>query len=145
MRPSIERVLSAALLAATLILASCSGIPLAQRQTARLHRYEAYAGKPVKQITWVNGYRRWSAIGADKLLVWTNINQPYLVTVFRPCTNLLFAHGIGVTSTIDTTQARFDFVTADGWRCMIETIQPIDYPRMQRAAHTGAAAPHGRT
>jgi len=140
MRPSIERLLGAALLAATLTLASCSGIPLAQRQTARLHRYEAYAGAPVREFTWNTGYKSWSPLAPDKLLVWTDLDQPYLVTVYHPCTDLMFARHIGITSTVNTVQARFDFVTADGWRCMISTIQPIDYRRLQRDAHRPAAA-----
>ena len=132
MRNWFKRLLGAALLTAPLVLASCSGVPLRERQAAELHRYEAYAGKPVKQIRWVNNYKRWSPIAANKLLVWTNIEQPYLMTVFPPCTDLLFAHGIGITSAIEITQARFDFVTADGWKCMIETIQPVDYQRMRQ-------------
>lgn len=142
MRHSIRRLLTAALPAAALVLASCSGLPLAEQQAARLQRYEAYAGKPVRELRWYTGYKRWSPLSADKLLVWTNLNTPYLVTVYHPCTNLLFAHGIGITSTVDIVQARFDFVTADGWRCMISTIQPIDYQRMQqdeRKAHAARA------
>jgi hypothetical protein len=137
---SFNRLLGAALLAAPLLLTSCAGVPLRERPGAELRRYEAYAGRPVKQIRWVNNYRRWSPIAAHKLLMWTNIEQPYLMTVFPPCTNLLFAHGIGITSTIDVTQARFDFVTADGWKCMIETIQPIDYRRMRQAERKAGGA-----
>ncbi len=142
MRHEIRRLLAAALLAAALLLASCADMAH-DSLTAQLRHYEAYAGKPVPQIRWINGYKRWSAIGKDKLLVWTNIDQPYLVTVYRPCTNLLFARIIGVTSTVDIVQPRFNFVLADGWRCMISTIQPIDYARMQRDERRGHAAPSG--
>lgn len=140
MGPSIERLLSAALLAAALTLASCSGIPLAQRQSVRLHRYEAYAGKPVREFRWNTGYKRWSPLSPQQLLVWTDLDQPYLVTVFHPCTDLMLARHIGITSTVNTVQARFDFVTADGWRCMISRIQPIDYRRLQRDAHRAPGA-----
>lgn len=140
MRYSFNRLLGAALLTVPLLLTSCSGVPLRERQAAELRRYEAYAGKPVEQIRWVNNYKRWSPIAAHKLLVWTNIEQPYLMSVYPPCTDLLFAHGIGITSTIDVTQAHLDFVTADGWKCMIETIQPIDYRRMRRDERTSRGA-----
>ena len=40
--------------------------------------------------------------------------------------------------TADTVYAHFDSVRVEGWRCMINTIQPVDYLRMQhdmRAQH----------
>lgn len=141
MRHVGERLLTAAALTTALTLASCSSVPLAQRQAVRLQRYEAYAGKPIREFMWNTGYKSWSALSRDKLLVWTDLDRPYLVTVYHPCTDLMFARHIGITSTVDTVQAHFDFVTADGWRCMISTIRPIDYKRMQRATHRPAAAP----
>jgi hypothetical protein len=51
--------------------------------------------------------------------------------VFHPCTNLMFARRIGLTSSADTVYAHFDTVRADGWRCIIDTIRPVDYRRMQ--------------
>jgi hypothetical protein len=50
----------------------------------------------------------------------------------------MFARRIGLTSTADTVYAHFDAVRAEGWRCTIDTIQPVDYLRMQhdlRAQH----------
>jgi hypothetical protein len=52
--------------------------------------------------------------------------------VYGPCTNLLLANGIAVTSHAGVVQAHFDFVDARGFHCMIDTIQPIDSLRMQR-------------
>ena len=43
----------------------------------------------------------------------------------------MFANRIGLTSTADTVYAHFDFVRAEGWKCMIDTIQPVDYLRMR--------------
>ena len=127
-RPSIR---SAWLLVAAALLASCSGIPLKQRDAAERARFEAYAGKPVDHFTWFTHYDGWEPISPNQLVVWTNINQAYLVTVFSPCTNLMFARRIGLTSTADTVYAHFDSVRADGWRCMIDNIRPVDYRRMQ--------------
>ncbi|MHB8815294.1 MAG: DUF6491 family protein [Steroidobacteraceae bacterium] len=118
-------------LVAAALLASCSGIPLKQREAAERNRFEAYAGKPVDHLTWLTHYEGWEPISPDQLVVWTDINQAYLITVFHPCTDLMFARRIGLTSTADTVYAHFDHVTAEGWRCIIDTIQPVDYLRMQ--------------
>ena len=119
------------LLAAAALLASCSGIPLKQREAAERARFEAYAGKPVDHFTWFTHYDGWEPISRNQLVVWTDINQAYLVTVFSPCTDLMFARRIGLTSTADTVYAHFDAVRAEGWRCIIDTIRPVDYRRME--------------
>lgn len=123
---------SAGLLAGLVLLASCSSIPLAQREAAERNRFEAYAGKPVDHFTWFTRYEGWEPISRNQLVVWTDINRAYLVTVFPPCTDLMFARRIGLTSTADTVYAHFDAVRAEGWRCVIDTIRPVDYRRMQQ-------------
>jgi hypothetical protein len=120
------------LLVAAALLASCSGIPLKQREAAERSRFEAYAGKPVDQFTWLTSYEGWEPISPDQVVVWTDINDAYLITVFHPCTDLMFARRIGLTSFARTVSAHFDFVRADGWKCMISTIQPVDYRRMEQ-------------
>ena len=119
------------LLVAAALLAACTGIPLKQREAAERARFEAYAGKPVDHFTWLTRYEGWEPISHNQLVVWTDINQAYLITVFSPCTDLMFARRIGLTSTADTVYAHFDSIRADGWRCMIDTIRPVDYRRME--------------
>ena len=121
----------ACLLMAAALLTSCSGIPLKQREAAERARFEAYAGKPVDHFTWLTRYEGWEPISRNQLVVWTDINKAYLITVFSPCTDLMFARRIGLTSTADTVYAHFDSVRAEGWRCIIDTIRPVDYRRMQ--------------
>ncbi len=126
------------LLVLTALVAACSSIPLSQRDAAERDRFEAYADKPVDHFTWLTHYQGWEPISPNQLVVWTDINQAYLITVFKPCTNLMFAHRIGLTSTADTVYAHFDHVKAEGWTCIIDTIRPVDYLRMEhdlRAQH----------
>jgi hypothetical protein len=120
------------LLGGAALLAACAAIPLREREAANRARFEAYAGKPVDHLTWLTSYNGWEPISPDQLVVWTDINDAYLITVFPPCTNLMFAHRIGLTSSASTVYAHFDAVKVEGWRCMINTIQPVDYRRMQR-------------
>ena len=72
------------------LLTACSGIPLKQRQDALSARYEAYAGAPVKQFTWIGHYDSWEPIGTNQLVVWTTPFQAYLIKVAPPCDNLQF-------------------------------------------------------
>jgi Family of unknown function (DUF6491) len=122
---------AACLLAAAVLLAACSGIPLKQRDAAERARFEAYAGKPVDHFTWLTDYNGWEPISRDQLVIWTDINQAYLITVFQPCTDLMFARRIALHPTADTVYAHFDSVHVEGWSCIIKTIQPVDYRRMQ--------------
>lgn len=141
MKLSLRPLAIAGLLLTAAMLTACSSIPLVQRDAAERARFEAYAGKPIAQYTRMTNYSGWAPISRDQLVVWTDINQAYLITVFRPCTDLMFARRIGVTSFADTVSAKFDFVKADGWKCMIKTIQPVDYLRMQQDERKARAAP----
>jgi Family of unknown function (DUF6491) len=131
MRHSRPHLRGAWLLLAAALLTSCSGIPLQQRDAAERSRFEAYAGKPVDHLTWFTSYNSWAPISPDQLVVWTDINDAYLITVFHPCTNLMFARRIGLSPSGGTIYAHFDAVRADGWKCTINTIRPVDYRKMQ--------------
>jgi hypothetical protein len=136
MSRTMRRWVVASAVTTAVLLASCAQtIPITKRQAARLERYEAYAGKPISQFIWLTHYHRWTALAPHTLAFWTNINTVYLITVHKPCANLLFANGIAVTSHAGVVQAHFDFVDARGFHCMIDTIQPLDVLRMQRDRH----------
>jgi hypothetical protein len=122
------------------LLTACSGIPLKQRDEALRARYEAYAGAPVSQFTWLGRYDSWQPIGTNELVVWTTPFQAYLIKVAPPCENLQFANRIGLTSTANTVSARFDFVKVEHWRCPIQEIRPIDYTRMRQDMKTHSAS-----
>lgn len=121
----------ACLLVAAALLTACSSIPLEKRDAAERARFEAYAGKPVDHLTWLTDYSGWEPISPDQLILWTDINQAYLITVFRPCTNLMFARHIGLHPFANTIYAHFDSVHVDHWNCIIKSIQPVDYRRME--------------
>ncbi len=130
---STLKIHGAWLLSATALLTGCSGIPLKQRQDEQRARYEAYAGPPIEQFTYLGRYDSWQPIGTNELVVWTTINQAYLITVAPPCENLEFTNRIGLTQTANTVSARFDFVkVGHQWRCPIQQIRPVDYLRMRQ-------------
>jgi hypothetical protein len=121
---------------AAALLASCASSPPAQHDAAERASYMAHAGQPVKRFVWDTTYHRWTALSSDQVLVWTNLNEVYLVTVLHPCADLWFAHTIGFTQTGDSVYAHLNLVKADGWSCGIKTIQPVDYRAVEQDLRT---------
>ena len=120
------------LLVAALLAAGCSGIPRRERDQEQLDRYLRYAGEPVDHITYLGHYDNWQSVSRYQLVLWTNINDAYLITVRPPCEDLQFAQRIGITQTASTISSRFDSVLVKHWRCQISEIRPVDYLRMKR-------------
>lgn len=118
----------AGLLVAAALLVSCAALD--RQDASRAARYNAYAGQPVDHFTWLIQHRGWAAISDNQLVAWADANRPYLITVAAPCPNLWFDAG-GITSTLDQVHTRTNYVLAAGRHCAIQTIQPIDYSRMQ--------------
>jgi hypothetical protein len=120
------------LLVAALLAAGCSGIPRRERDQEQLDRYMRYAGEPVDHITYLGHYDNWQSVSRYQLVLWTNINDAYLITVRPPCEDLQFAQRIGITQTASTISSRFDAVLVKHWRCQISEIRPVDYLRMKK-------------
>jgi len=120
------------LLVAAVLAAGCSGIPRRERDQAQLERYLRYARDPVDHITYLGHYDNWQSVSRYQIVLWTNINDAYLITVLPPCEDLQFAQRIGITQTANTISSRFDAVLVRHWRCQISEIRPIDYLQLKR-------------
>ncbi len=134
------------LLPTVAVVTACSGIPLKDREAEQRDRYHQYAGPAVDSFTYLGSYNGWTAIDEHELVVWTTNNDAYLITVESPCENMLFANRIGLTQTSHTVYQKFDFVKVGRWKCMIKSIQPVNYLQMrkdmrQKSAEAKAAAP----
>jgi hypothetical protein len=120
---------------AALALAGVLAAPVALAQTRatqqqNLERFEKYAGAPIDEFDFWSLYK-WQLVGPEKVIVWSTINDAYLVTVAKPCAGLEFARGIGVTSKQrHIVSAKFDEVTYGKGRCPIAQIRPVDYRQM---------------
>jgi hypothetical protein len=120
------------LLAIAVLSAACAGIPRRESDQEQLDRYLRYAGEPVDHITYLGHYDNWQPVARYQLVLWTGINDAYLITVRSPCENLQFAQRIAITQTANTISSRFDAVVIKGWRCQISEIRPINYLRLRR-------------
>ena len=92
-------------------------------------QYELYLGEPVKSFTALQ-HDSWQQISRTQLVLYTTINEAYMLTVDNNCPELPFAQTIGVTSTTSSITT-FDSVLVRNDRCRIMQIQPIDIKRMK--------------
>jgi hypothetical protein len=129
-----------------LLCAACAGgIPLHRDQQQVRDRYAAYAGPPIPSFTWLGRYDGWEALGKDELVIFTTPNDAYMLKIWPPCDMRFVTNGIGLSSTGPTVTAHLDSVITNSpstgrWRCPIEEIRRVDYPRMRADLRAQAQA-----
>lgn len=122
----MKRSILASVLAAS--LAACS-TGLARRDEVGV-RYVDYAGAPVEQFIAMRGIDGWTPVSRTQFVLWTGINEAWLIRVWDGCFNLSFANAIEVTQT-GRTISRFEKVRVENETCPIQEIRPIDVARMK--------------
>ncbi len=129
-----------AIILAALLASACatSGGGIQRSQGNRLlSKYEPYVGEPVDSFT---AFRQesWQPLSRTQLVLWTSVNDAYLLTIASNCPDLQFARSVGVTSTTSSIST-LDSVLVQGNRCQIRQIQPIDIRRMRDDRNARAA------
>jgi hypothetical protein len=117
-----------AILVAMLAVGCASG-PQRVRSDDTLAQYLDYTGEPVRSFTAFR-LQSWQPLARNRLILWTGVNEAYLVTVWDSCPDLQFANSIGVTST-GSQVTTFDHVRVGRDRCPIQAIRPIDVRQMK--------------
>jgi hypothetical protein len=105
-----------------------------QREEAKevLSKYSAYTGEPVSQFSMHSRFDGWTPIDNEHVLVHTNVNETYLLTLAPNCFELPFATAIGVTSKFPhTVQSGFDSIRVGRDTCRITEIRPVNYRQMK--------------
>jgi hypothetical protein len=115
-----------------LAISACAPMQPAPR-LAPLERYMPYVGEPVDSFVAFR-FDGWEVLSDDKLILWTNPSQAYLITVQTPCSNLEFTERLRVTQTGSTVshfeQIEFrDRSSRMLSRCPIMEIRPLDIRR----------------
>jgi hypothetical protein len=95
-----------------------------------LERYEPYIGEPIRGFTAFR-MQSWQPVSRNQLILWTSINDAYLLTVSNNCPELMFTDTVRVTSTASNIST-LDQVLVRGDRCPIQKIQPIDIRRWRK-------------
>ena len=83
-------------------------------------------GLPVNKIAFADSIDDWQAIDNSHLLVRMSPSKNYLLTLRNGCPGLSLSRHVGITSSNNTIYAGFDYVTADGRRCGIQSISRLN-------------------
>jgi hypothetical protein len=131
----MKYVLIASLSVVTILSGCASGV-------SRIHssdtlKYSDYAGAPIERFTAFN-INGWESLARDKLIVWTGVNEAYMLTVWSTCPDLEFVQRVGLQHT-GSMISRLDSVRVGHTRCPIQEIRPLDIKQMKadRAAMQG--------
>jgi Family of unknown function (DUF6491) len=131
------------LIVATALLAvtACTNAVGRMKADGPTQDYREYAGEPIERFTAfdIDG---WHLVSRNQLVVWTGVNDAYLLTVWDSCDRLNFAERVAVTRTANSV-SRLDSVIVQGQRCPINEIRAVDVKRMKadRAAMRATAEP----
>ena len=121
---------TAALATACLALAACA--TSGSGGAKPLSPYVTHAGEATKEFAFTSLYN-WSRIDDDRVVVWARPDRAYLLTLRNTCFELNFADTIAVDGFGSRVRAGSDSVIANGMRCRIDTIQPVDLAAMREA------------
>ena len=103
-------------------------------------RFERYAGAPIDEFPMFSLWK-YQVVGPEHVVLWSTINDAYLVRVELPCNRLEWTHGLSVTQRMRQKVSRkFDYIAFADERCKIAQILPVDYQRMSKE---GKGSPAG--
>jgi Family of unknown function (DUF6491) len=114
-----------------------SATAAAASPTPTLETFLQYAGPPIDSFTYLGHYDGFRTLGGRDVVIWTTINDAYLIRVMNPCTNLPFANAVKLTSSVKTVTRSVDAVLVEHDRCRIESIRHVDYLAMKKAHLAG--------
>lgn len=135
-----RRVARTTLAAALLALsAGCAG-GLARKDDAAQFRYQDYAGDPVETVDTMGRVTGWSSVSRTQLVIWTGLNEAWLLKVWDSCRDLTFADSIAVSRS-GSKITRFDKVLVGEERCQISEIRPVDVKQMKADRAAAKAKP----
>jgi hypothetical protein len=104
-------------------------------------RYVDYAGAPIERFTAFD-LDGWTPVSRNQLVVWSGPNEAYLIKVWDNCRDLMFANGVGITSTTRTI-SKFEKVRVGRDTCPIDEIRPIDVKQLKADRAAAADARRG--
>jgi hypothetical protein len=120
------------LLALTLLTACASARRAEEQNKEMLARYSAYTGEPVSQINSYTHFDSWTPVDNEHVIIHTNVNQTYLLTLAPPCIDMPFATRLGIKTRFPhEIQSGFDSVRVGRENCRIIDIRPLNYKQMQ--------------
>jgi len=118
------------LIAAGVLASACSVTGLKRSSGEQLlSRYEPYVGEPIHSFSALR-QDSWQPVSRTQLVLWTGLNDAYLLTIGNNCPSLMFTNRVLVTTSASSIST-LDTVIVGANRCPIQQIQPIDVKRMR--------------
>ncbi len=118
----MKRILGIALMA--FVATACASGLQRSKDEGPLSRYDGYIGQPIRGFTAMNT-QSWTPVSRDQLIIWTSMNDAWLIKVAGSCPDLQFSNSVRVTSSVSEI-TKFDSVLVGRDRCPIQEIRPID-------------------
>jgi hypothetical protein len=127
------KLMTVSSLLALTLLTACATSSQRELQKEVLSNYSAYTSEPVSQFSMHTRFDGWTPIDNEHVLVHTNVNETYLLTVAPTCFDLPFTNTLGVTSKFpNTVQSGFDSIRVGRDLCRIIEIRPVNYKQMKQ-------------
>ena len=126
------------LLAASALAGCASG--LARKDDGAQFNYVDYAGEPVDAVGSMGRVTGWSSISRTQLVIWTGVNEAWLLKVWDTCDDLTFANSIAVSRS-GARITKFDKVLVGDDRCQITEIRPVNVKQMKADRAAAKAKP----
>lgn len=134
LRSCVRPGLAAAL--AVVLLAGCATSRVSDEDRYALHA--SHAGEAVDHFRYLGRINGWTPLGDSALAVWTRPGEAWLLDLSGPCQDLQYTPAIGLTSTMNRVDARFDRVlvrsrSSINIPCHIRQIRPLDVKAIREA------------
>ena len=84
-----------------------------------------HSGVRVDSISAVSSGSTWEVLDYQHVVVTLDTQQRYLLTLSHMCPKLAVAAKLGISTSGDAVYAGFDYITADGERCLIKDISRL--------------------
>jgi len=112
------------------LLAGVAHADTREHEDEEFARYKQYAGAPIDEFPMFRMWK-WQVVGPERIVIWSTINDAYLVRVEKPCVRLEWTHAVVVTQKMrQKVLKKFDYVVFGNQRCKIDEILPVDYKAM---------------
>ncbi len=121
------------------LLTACTG-GLARKDDAAQFRYVDYAGEPVDTVDSMGRVTGWTSVSRTQLVIWTGVNDAWLLKVWENCRDLTFANTIAVSRS-GSKITKFDKVLVGEERCQISEIRRVDVKQMKADRAAAKAKP----
>jgi len=123
------------------LLQACATNSMSSKQ--KIEAYNQFIEKhQLEEVDRIRSFKfdQWSSLGKQHLILYRRFNEPYLITLTRPCYDLDFAQAIGVSYKGSTLMANFDYITVPAdipVKCFIQHIHKIDKTQKKQLQQIG--------